>query len=83
MSLNKTQLTAALKGIFDGVSPEATGQIDPEQLRQKIASEMADAIDAFVKSGTVTVASGIAVSTTGSATAQTGATTATGTGTIN
>jgi hypothetical protein len=77
MALNKTVLAQQLKAIFDGVSPEATGVIDPDALRQKVANEMADAIDAFVKTGTV--APGITVSTTGSAAAQTGATTGTGT----
>ena len=48
-----------------------------------MADEMADAIDAFIKTGTVSVAMGIAVSTTGTAAAQTGTTTAAGTGTIS
>ena len=47
------------------------------------AGRLADLIDTFVKSGTVTVATGIPVATAGSATAQTGATTAPGTGTIS
>ena len=83
MALNKTALAQQLKAIFDGVSPEATGIADPDALRQKMANEMANAIDTFVKTGTVAVATGIAVSTTGTAAAQTGATTAMGTGTIN
>lgn len=83
MALNKQTLATQLKAIFDGVSPEANGETDPETLRQKVANEMADAIDAFVKSSTVTVASGIPVSTTGTASAQTGQTTNTGSGTIS
>jgi len=83
MALDKAALAVGLKAVFDGVSPEASGITDPEQLRQKVASEMADAIDAFVKSATVTVASGIPVSTTGTASAQTGQTTNTGSGTIS
>lgn len=83
MALDKTGLKNALKSIFDGVSPDATGEIDPAILREKVAEEMADAIDTFVKTASVTVAQGIPVSTTGSATAQTGQTTATGTGTIS
>lgn len=47
------------------------------------AGKLADLIEAFIKSATVTVAAGIPVSTTGTAAAQTGSTTATGTGTIN
>ena len=83
MALDKTGLKNALKSIFDGVSPEANGEIDPAALREKVADEMAEAIDLLVKSATVTVAQGIPVSTTGSATAQTGQTTASGNGTIS
>ena len=77
MALNKAALATQLKTIFDGVSPEATGITDPEVLRQKMADDMADAIDAYVKTGTV--AAGITVSTTGTAAAQTGSTTSIGT----
>jgi hypothetical protein len=83
MALNKATLAQQLKTIFDGVSPEATGITDPALLRQKLANDMADAIDAFVKTGTVTVAKDIPVSTTGTAAAQTGKTITTGTGTIS
>ncbi len=48
-----------------------------------LAGAIADAIDIFVKGGTVTVAPGIPVSTAGTAVAQTGATTSPGTGTIS
>ena len=83
MALNKATLAQQLKAIFDGVSPEAGGESDPAKLRLKVANEMADAIDAFIKTGTVTVAKDIPVSTTGTAAAQTGKTTTTGTGTIS
>jgi len=83
MALDKVTLITQLKAVFDGVSPETTGITDPAKLRQKVAEEMATAIDDFVKSATVTVASGIAVKTTGSATVQTGTTTVEGTGTIS
>jgi len=83
MALNKATLAQQLKTIFDSVSPEATGITDPDALRQKMADEMADAFDAFIKTAKVTVATGITVSTTGTAAAQTGATTAAGTGTIS
>ncbi len=83
MALNKATLAQQLKTIFDGVSPEAGGESDPDKLRLKVANEMADAIDAFIKTGTVTVAKDIPVSTTGTAAAQTGKTTTTGTGTIS
>lgn len=83
MALNKATLATQLKAIFDGVSPEATGETDPDKLRQKLATDMANAIDAFVKTGAVTVASGITLSSTGTAAAHTGATNGTGTGTIS
>ncbi|WP_321321459.1 hypothetical protein [Labilibaculum sp.] len=83
MALDKQVLADQFKSIFDGVSPEANGETDPDTLRQKVANELADAIDIFVKSATVTVASGITVSTTGTATAQTGQTINTGNGTIS
>lgn len=69
MALNKAQLIADLRAI------------DPSG--DDIISKMADAIEKYVKSGTVTVAAGIPVSTAGSAAAQTGATTAPGTGSIS
>ncbi|MFJ1492602.1 hypothetical protein [Capnocytophaga canis] len=47
------------------------------------AEQLTNLIDAFVRSGTVTVATGITVTTAGTATAQTGTTTSTGTGTIS
>ena len=50
---------------------------------EEYASRLADLIDAFIKTGTVTVAFPIPVSVTGSATAQTGGTTDTGIGTIS
>lgn len=83
MALDKQVLADQFKSIFDKVSPEANDETDPDILRQKVANELADAIYVFVKSATVTVASGIAVSTTGTATAQTGQTTNTGNGTIS
>lgn len=77
MALNKATLAQQLKTIFDGVSPEATGITDPALLREKLANEMADAIDAFVKTGKV--ATGITLTSTGTATAHTGQTTSEGT----
>lgn len=49
---------------------------------EEYADRLASLIDAFVKSGEVTVAAGISVSTAGTATAQTGATTSEGKGKI-
>lgn len=50
---------------------------------EEYAERLASLIEAFVKSGEVTVQPGISVSTAGTATAQTGATTSTGMGTIS
>lgn len=83
MPLNKDALITSLKSIFDGVSPDSNNITDPKVLRDRVATQMADAIEVFVKSGKVTVDSGITVSTTGTASAQTGKTTSTGTGTIS
>lgn len=80
MALNKTQLKQALLNAFNAVS---NIEGDPADFRQQLATELSNAIDAFVKSATVTVNAGIAVSTTGTAAAQTGTTTSTGTGTIS
>ena len=72
MALNKAALKSGIQSLCShSNTPEA------------FATGLADLIDAYVKTGTVTVASGIAVATTGSATAQTGTTTAMGTGTIS
>ena len=73
MSLDKAGLATALQAIFDDVDPSSTTGAK--------ANAIADAIDAFIKTGevTTTVASGIAVNVdpnTGI-----GATSATGTGT--
>jgi len=76
MPLNKAALKAGIQSL-------AMDMAENEGSYSDFADGMADLIDTFVKSGTVTVAAGIAVATTGSPTAQTGATTAPGTGTIS
>lgn len=48
-----------------------------------IAKAIADGVDAWIKTGTVTVSPGIPVSTTGTPVAQIGSTTGPGTGTIS
>ena len=50
---------------------------------EEYAQRLASLIEAFVKSGVVTVKAGISVSTAGTAAAQTGSTTSVGTGTIS
>ena len=50
---------------------------------EEYAERLASLIDAFVRSGEVSVAAGISVSTAGTATAQSGATTSVGKGSIS
>lgn len=70
MPLNKTALAQSILKLMTDARKET--QIDDS----KFADGLADAIDAFVKTGEVQP--GITVSTTGTAAAQTGATTGTG-----
>lgn len=70
MALNKAALQSSILGILTDME---TRTVDA---KSEFAARLADAIDAFVKTGTVPA--GIPVSTTGSASAQTGATTAPG-----
>lgn len=77
MALDKAGLRSGIKKLMDDMSKAEK----PDHAQ--FATKMSDLIDAFVKSGTVTVQQGIAVTTSGSATAQTGLTTSTGTGTIS
>lgn len=70
MPLNKTALAKSILKLMTDARKET--EIDDS----KFANGLADAIDAFVKTGEVQA--GIPVSTAGSATAQTGATTGPG-----
>lgn len=70
MSLNKTALAQSILKLMTDARKET--EIDDS----KFANGLADAIDAFVKTGEVQA--GIPVSTAGSATAQTGSTTGPG-----
>lgn len=70
MPLNKTALAQSILKLMTDARKET--EIDDN----KFANGLADAIDAFVKTGEVQA--GIPVSTAGSATAQTGATTGPG-----
>lgn len=70
MPLNKTALAQSILKLMTDARKET--EIDDS----KFADGLADAIDAFVKTGEVQP--GITVSTTGTAFAQTGATTGTG-----
>lgn len=77
MALNKTALKSALKQLLEDMMQREDASFE------EFAERMSTVIDAYVKTGTVTVASGIPVSTAGTAAAQSGATTAPGTGTIS
>ena len=70
MPLNKTALAQSILKLMTDARKET--EIDDS----KFADGLADAIDAFVKTGEVQP--GITVSTTGTASAQTGSTTGTG-----
>ena len=79
----QANLQRKIKAILDAPFDEKS---DPEQVKMKFAQELstaiADEMDAWIKTGMVTVQPGIPVTTAGSPTAQTGTTTGPGTGTI-
>ncbi len=77
MALNKEQLKQGI------ITLQQDMQRKTDASMEEYAERLASLIEAFVKSGEVTVAAGIPVSTAGTATAQTGATTSTGMGTIS
>ncbi len=80
MALNKIALKQEIKQAF---KDEQTEEHDADKSLERIAEKLANAIDKFVKSGTVTTPAGVAVATVGSPSAQTGATTVPGIGTIS
>lgn len=71
MSLSnaKPTLYKDILKIFDG---EAGATEKPEESRKRIAQELANAIDKFVRAGKVEIESGIAVNTSGGSGATTG-----------
>jgi hypothetical protein len=69
----KAQLEADFKSINLGSDDAAA----------KVAEAVANRVDAYIKTATITVNPGIPVATAGSPAAQTGATTGPGTGTIS
>ena len=77
MALNKEQLKQGIIRLQQDMITKTNASME------EYAERLASLIDAFVKSGEVTVGVGIPVSTAGTATAQTGATTSVGTGTIS
>ena len=72
----KSQIVQGLKNIHPNEN-------DPDGAINAFADAIANAVDAYVKSATVTVNAGIPVTTAGSPTAQTGATTGPGTGSLS
>lgn len=77
MALNKQALKQGIIALQQDMLTKTDASME------EYAERLASLIDAFVRSGEVTVAAGISVSTAGTATAQTGATNSTGTGTIS
>lgn len=63
MALDKTGLKNAILAIFEDM---ATRTDDPELAREDFATQLSNAIDVYVKTGSVTIV------TTGSSTTQTG-----------
>ena len=76
MALNKQALKQGIITLQQDMLTKT--EANPEEYAERLAS----LIDAFVRSGEVTVAPGIQVGTAGTATAQTGATTGEGKGKI-
>jgi len=52
MPLVKTNLKNDIKAAFDD---EANKEVDPAEARERIAEKIADAVDSYIKAGTVTV----------------------------
>ena len=77
MALNKEQLKQGI------ISLQRDMLTKTESSMEEYAECLVSLIEAFVKSGVVTVKAGISVSTAGTAAAQTGSTTSVGTGTIS
>lgn len=82
-SVLQANLQRKIKSILDASFNENS---DAEAIKMKFAKDLssaiADEIDTWIKTATITVNAGIPVATAGSPTAQTGATTGPGTATI-
>jgi hypothetical protein len=80
----RNTLKAKIKEALDQpINEKSDSEAVKNRFAENISNAIADGVDAWIKTATVTVAQGIPVSTTGSPAAQTGATTAPGTGTIS
>lgn len=78
--LKTDELTQAILTAFNKQSSNKDGKTDdPAKARKEMAEDLANAIEAFVKSGTVTVDEGILLM----AGSYSGSTTSTGTGSIS
>lgn len=76
MALNKEQLKQGIIALQQDMLTQTNSNTE------EYAERLASLIDAFVRSGEVTVDPGISVSTAGTAAAQSGTTTSVGKGTI-
>ena len=76
MGLNKEQLKQGIIALQQDMLTKTNSNTE------EYAERLASLIDAFVRSGEVTVAPGVSVSTAGTAAAQSGTTTSVGKGTI-
>lgn len=88
MALQTELFKQLLKGdILDILNSPIDEKSDNATVKNQFATKLADAIgsrlDAWIKTGIVTVQPGIPVATAGTPAAQTGATTGPGTGTIS
>ena len=88
MALATAVLEQTLKAkILETLNKPIDEKMTDAQVKQRLASDLAkaiaDGVDTWIKTGTVTVQPGIPVATAGSPTAQTGSTTGPGTGTIS
>jgi hypothetical protein len=81
MSLNKTAYKNGIKALLDELW--TSNGLSSEQARERFATVLSDLGDAFVKTGTVTVATGITLTSTGTSSFHTGSTNGLGTGTIS
>ena len=80
MALNTPLLKQHIKAAFKA---QTTKENNPDTALDDLAGKLAQAMQTYITSATVTVPPGVAVATAGTAAAQTGATTAPGIGTIS
>jgi len=55
MALNKSTLISDIKAVFKDIADNTDEKTKSEDIRQKAADGIADAVEKYVKSGTVTV----------------------------